>query len=1358
MNQEMDWLKASLKGDTAAFERIVGQYQALVCSITLGATGRVETSEELAQETFLRAWKSLSQLKELDKFRAWLCSIARNCIQNYLRDQKHHAAVIPGSAELAEAVPSGSESVPENLIRKEEEAMMQQALMQIPQEYRDVLILFYRQQQSVQQVAAMLELTESNVRTRLHRGRELLREEVAGRIERTLERTTPGKNFTKAVMVAIGGLAVGTAATSQAAGVSTTATGTTTVLGGIGIKIAAAAAAVVIGAGALIYYANLPSQSEVSKPTILDSRPHANGAGLRGNDTSLEQTQVKETASAVNAVETKTKIAAAVPILEKSHLKSPVQKTIVEPNNAFEFKPRGVLSGLVTDIETGQPVTDAQLEMCTPTCDMVKTDEHGFYHFDKLGKEGNFNVGISSTDYVGIYDYDKRPVVNLQKDKHAVQHLQLKKACKLEILVTDPNGLPIEGARINATILSSDRSQEIGSSMYAKKTGKDGKILLGGFPPNDNYMITVTHSGPHIKVDGQSGIYKIGKWDYAPTGLKIYLDKPGEIEYAEVELEKGQVVRGIAKYQDGQPADDVQILAYPDWWHSNYCPQSVDVEPNGLFTLEQVVPGNYRIQVNIPTGGGSWSGRSLFSCALPLENDKLLDVKVPFNSPKSLASIRGRAKISGENKSSYIDVVAISSKREYYHGRMGNGQWGNIEGEFVIDRLEPGNYTVKFSGSEIEEQTINNVSAPSEGLEVVLECVGKPKLTGTVVDAQTQKPLEKFQVHVRKLQTLRGPNYDQPDQLITYVDQEGKFEIETVGPGIYQVQTQAKGYAPVWSEQINTDRNAPFIIALTAGGGSIWGMVLNEKGQSVQGAKVIPFSLAGGANQTTKDVFVSDKGSVMTDEKGRFELTNLASGQETLKVTHPDYAFTIKTDIPVTADRCTDNVKVVLQTGGTIEGFVYDADGNPLEGEIVYAQDKSGYSGSGDEEAGRFGTATSDPNGFYRIIGLPEQICYLRRLNEGSDNGVIRRTIFARLGKTVRVDFGGSVSLKGQVILDGKPQVNEKILLASDGNPHFGNFKAYTSTDAQGKFVFRGLVKGRLAVYRQQTDQRQDWIKLAAFESDGKELDLGTIPGQFGTVHLMMKQPPQAWKIARVFLIPKNSRSESMMSQDLINPDDPYVFTPVIPGECLVQIFRDDGLIFNRDVTIPENQKQVDLEIELPAGAARLSGTLSEDFTNIILTSEDKKIQKTISKRGMSQYEISNLPAGKYRMGLNTAMEERNSIPVYLSDGQETTVNIDGNSFEKTSPGMLYVQVLGDDGRLLEEAQVSLKAQGRVIEPQGHIGSDAFFMAQAGQYTLHITCQGYKDFEQSVTLNPLPQGQRVDPRKNKMTVFLESGK
>ncbi|MHC4927629.1 MAG: RNA polymerase sigma factor, partial [Planctomycetota bacterium] len=196
---EVKQLQAAIKGDAAAFEKIVMQYQSLVCAITFSGTGRVDVSEELAQETFLNAWKNLRQLRDLGGFRAWLCTIARNMVHNYYREKKPAPLDPAHLAGVTDQAPGPSE----NAISQEEQAMLEQTLMQLPEDYRQPLVMYYRQGQSTKQVAASLGMNESTVRTRLHRARQMVREEIATRLEKTLEKTAPDKTFTKAVMVAL---------------------------------------------------------------------------------------------------------------------------------------------------------------------------------------------------------------------------------------------------------------------------------------------------------------------------------------------------------------------------------------------------------------------------------------------------------------------------------------------------------------------------------------------------------------------------------------------------------------------------------------------------------------------------------------------------------------------------------------------------------------------------------------------------------------------------------------------------------------------------------------------------------------------------------------------------------------------------------------------------------------------------------------------------------------------------------------------------------------------------------------------------------------------------------------------------
>src|SRR6516164_2112571 len=77
----------SLAGDRDAYGRIVTRYQTLICSIAYSATGSLSQSEDLAQETFVTAWKQLADLREPEKLRSWLCRISRNITYDALLRQ-----------------------------------------------------------------------------------------------------------------------------------------------------------------------------------------------------------------------------------------------------------------------------------------------------------------------------------------------------------------------------------------------------------------------------------------------------------------------------------------------------------------------------------------------------------------------------------------------------------------------------------------------------------------------------------------------------------------------------------------------------------------------------------------------------------------------------------------------------------------------------------------------------------------------------------------------------------------------------------------------------------------------------------------------------------------------------------------------------------------------------------------------------------------------------------------------------------------------------------------------------------------------------------------------------------------------
>jgi RNA polymerase sigma factor (sigma-70 family) len=217
---DADLVTQSLAGNREAFGWIVNRYQSLICALNYSATGSVSQSEDLAQETFIAAWKQLDQLREPAKLRPWLCQISRNRAVDALkkegREPSHQAEALDSAPESHSPEPSPSERA----ISKEEEEILWRSIAQIPEIYREPLVLFYRQHQSVEAVAANLELSEEAVRQRLSRGRKLLSEQVTAFVQGALERTNPGNMFSVGVVAALPAMTISTKAALLGAAVA----------------------------------------------------------------------------------------------------------------------------------------------------------------------------------------------------------------------------------------------------------------------------------------------------------------------------------------------------------------------------------------------------------------------------------------------------------------------------------------------------------------------------------------------------------------------------------------------------------------------------------------------------------------------------------------------------------------------------------------------------------------------------------------------------------------------------------------------------------------------------------------------------------------------------------------------------------------------------------------------------------------------------------------------------------------------------------------------------------------------------------------------------------------------------------
>ncbi|HEX8599364.1 MAG TPA: sigma-70 family RNA polymerase sigma factor [Chloroflexia bacterium] len=168
-------VQAALGGDQLAFGELVTRYQAAVYNMAYRMLGDPTEAEDAAQEVFVRAWNQLHTFQLDRRFSTWLLSIASHYSIDLLRRRKPQAPL----DDVALYVQSDDPEPEELALRSEQSAMVRQLLNTLPDKYRSVTVLRYYNDLSYDEIARVTGLTESAVKTQLHRARKMLAEELA---------------------------------------------------------------------------------------------------------------------------------------------------------------------------------------------------------------------------------------------------------------------------------------------------------------------------------------------------------------------------------------------------------------------------------------------------------------------------------------------------------------------------------------------------------------------------------------------------------------------------------------------------------------------------------------------------------------------------------------------------------------------------------------------------------------------------------------------------------------------------------------------------------------------------------------------------------------------------------------------------------------------------------------------------------------------------------------------------------------------------------------------------------------------------------------------------------------------------
>ena len=161
------------RGDADAFEQLVEAYRNQVFRLALRMCGNEADADEVAQEAFLSAWKGLPNFRGESRFSTWLYQLTTHAAIDLMRREKRQAA-----AEDIDGITAADDrpSPQQQAERAETRREVRSALMQLPEEYRQVLLLRFMQELSYEEIGQALKLPAGTVKSRLNRAKAQLKD------------------------------------------------------------------------------------------------------------------------------------------------------------------------------------------------------------------------------------------------------------------------------------------------------------------------------------------------------------------------------------------------------------------------------------------------------------------------------------------------------------------------------------------------------------------------------------------------------------------------------------------------------------------------------------------------------------------------------------------------------------------------------------------------------------------------------------------------------------------------------------------------------------------------------------------------------------------------------------------------------------------------------------------------------------------------------------------------------------------------------------------------------------------------------------------------------------------------------
>ncbi len=182
MEEESFLIQRTLAGDQAAFTRLVDAYQNSVYNLAYRMLGNAAEAEDASQETFLRLYTRLATYDTQRKFSSWILSIASHYCIDRLRRRKHTPVSLDDIVSWR-WLPSRDAAPEEQTLKEEKKDEIRRLLDELPPHYRAVMVLRYWHEMSYDEIASTLGTTQSTIKSRLHRARKMMVEQVQARTD-----------------------------------------------------------------------------------------------------------------------------------------------------------------------------------------------------------------------------------------------------------------------------------------------------------------------------------------------------------------------------------------------------------------------------------------------------------------------------------------------------------------------------------------------------------------------------------------------------------------------------------------------------------------------------------------------------------------------------------------------------------------------------------------------------------------------------------------------------------------------------------------------------------------------------------------------------------------------------------------------------------------------------------------------------------------------------------------------------------------------------------------------------------------------------------------------------------------------